>query len=108
MELGRRKVGKSSAMKIFRYIIRRKIMLIKITMLYILIVLISLCIYIIYNLFVYIIYIYLHILYIIQLFLKVAILQDFPGGTVDKNLPANAGYVGFIPGPGRFHTPQSN
>ena len=34
--------------------------------------------------------------------------QDFPGGIVNKNLPANAGYVGFIPGPGRFHTPQSN
>ena len=28
---------------------------------------------------------------------------DFPGGTVDKNLPANAGKMGLIPGLGRFH-----
>ena len=28
---------------------------------------------------------------------------DFPGGTVDKNLPANAEDVGSIPGPGRAH-----
>ena len=27
----------------------------------------------------------------------------FPGGTVVKNLPANAGHTGSIPGPGRFH-----
>ena len=33
---------------------------------------------------------------------------DFPGGTVDKNLPANVGDTGLIPGPGRFHMPQSN
>ena len=26
--------------------------------------------------------------------------QDFPGGLVVKNLPANAGDTGFIPGPG--------
>ena len=32
--------------------------------------------------------------------------MDFPGGTVDKNLPANAGDTGLIPGPGRFHMPQ--
>ena len=25
-----------------------------------------------------------------------------------KNLPANAGDVGFIPGLGRFHTPRNN
>ena len=25
-------------------------------------------------------------------------LQDFPGGTVDKNLPADAGDMGLIPG----------
>ena len=30
---------------------------------------------------------------------------DFPGGTVDKSLPANAGDMGLIPGPGRFHIP---
>ena len=29
--------------------------------------------------------------------------RDFPAGPVDKNLPANAGDVGLIPGPGRFH-----
>ena len=32
----------------------------------------------------------------------------FPGGTVVKNLPANAGDTGSIPGPGRSHMPQSN
>ena len=30
---------------------------------------------------------------------------DFPGGPVVKNLPANAGDVGSIPGMGRFHMP---
>ena len=30
---------------------------------------------------------------------------DFPGGTVGKNLPANAGDTGSIPGPGRPHMP---
>ena len=34
--------------------------------------------------------------------------QDFPGGTVDKNLPANAGDTGSIPGPESFHMPWSN
>ena len=34
--------------------------------------------------------------------------QDFPGGTVDKNPPANAGDEGLSPGPGRFHMPRSN
>ena len=29
--------------------------------------------------------------------------MDFPSGAVDKNLPANAGDMGLIPGPGRFH-----
>ena len=33
---------------------------------------------------------------------------DFPGGTVVKNLPANAGDTGLIPGPGNSHMPQSN
>ena len=28
---------------------------------------------------------------------------DFPGGIVVKNLPANAGNTGLIPGSGRFH-----
>ena len=28
--------------------------------------------------------------------------QDFPGGTVSKNLPVNAGDTGSIPGPGKM------
>ena len=35
-------------------------------------------------------------------------LGDFPGGTVVKNPPANAGHTGSIPGPGRYHMPRSN
>ena len=35
-------------------------------------------------------------------------LWDFPGGTMDKNLTANAGDVGLIPGPGRSRRLQSN
>ena len=31
----------------------------------------------------------------------------FPGGSVVKNLPANAGDAGSISDPGRFHVPQS-
>ena len=34
--------------------------------------------------------------------------QDFPGGTVVKNLPANAGDTGSSPGLGRFHMLWSN
>ena len=34
--------------------------------------------------------------------------RDFLGGTVVKNLPANAGDTGSSPGPGRSHMPQSN
>ena len=34
--------------------------------------------------------------------------RDFPGDTVVKNLPANAGDMGSIPGPGRSHMSQSN
>ena len=33
---------------------------------------------------------------------------DFSGGEVDKNLSANAGDTGSIPGQGRFHMPCSN
>ena len=33
---------------------------------------------------------------------------DFPGGSVVKNLPANAGDTGSSPGPGRSHVQQSN
>ena len=32
----------------------------------------------------------------------------FPGGTVGKNLPANAGHLGSIPDPGRSYMPWSN
>ena len=34
--------------------------------------------------------------------------KDFPGGTVDKNSPANARDASSIPDPGRFHMPQNN
>ena len=33
---------------------------------------------------------------------------DFPGDPVVKNLPANAGDMGSIPGPERFHMPWGN
>ena len=35
-------------------------------------------------------------------------LRDFPGGIVVKNLPANSGNTGSIPGAGRSHMLQSN
>ena len=35
-------------------------------------------------------------------FLETTILSGFPGGSVVKNLPANAGDVDLIPGLGRF------
>ena len=35
-------------------------------------------------------------------------LQGFPGGSVVKNPPANAGDIGSIPSLGRFHTPWNN
>lgn len=34
--------------------------------------------------------------------------EDFPGGSVVKNLPASTGDTGSIRGLGRFHTPRSN
>ena len=34
--------------------------------------------------------------------------RDFPGGTVVKNPPANAGDMGSSPDPGRFHMLRSN
>ena len=40
--------------------------------------------------------------------LKETVGGDFPGGPVVKNPPANAGDIGSIPGPGRFHTPSNN
>ena len=33
---------------------------------------------------------------------------DFPGGPLVQNPPANAGDMGLIPGPGRFHVLQGN
>ena len=35
-------------------------------------------------------------------------LWDLPGDTVDKNLPANSGDMGSVPGPGRVHILRSN
>ena len=35
-------------------------------------------------------------------------MEDFPGGPVAKNPPANAGNMGSIPGPGRFHMQWGN
>ena len=35
-------------------------------------------------------------------------IQGFPVGSVDKNVPVNAGDTGSVPGPGRFHMPWSN
>ena len=32
---------------------------------------------------------------------------NFPGGSVDKNPPTNAGNMGLKPGLGRFHMPRS-
>ena len=34
--------------------------------------------------------------------------EDFPGGPVVKNLPANAGDMGSSPGLGRSHMPWNN
>ena len=40
--------------------------------------------------------------------MKSAMMQDFPGAPMVENLPANAGYTGSIPCPGRFHMPRGN
>ena len=45
---------------------------------------------------------------IILLGTKINQCLDFPGGPVVKNLPANAGDMGLIPGPRRSHIPQNN
>ena len=34
--------------------------------------------------------------------------KDFPGGTVDGNVPGNAGDTGSLSGQGSFHMPQSS
>ena len=40
--------------------------------------------------------------------ISIKIVLNFPGGAVDKNLPAHAGDTDSIPGPGRVHMLQSN
>ena len=40
--------------------------------------------------------------------IKEACVGDFPGGAVDKNLPANAGRMGSIPSLGGSHRTQSS
>ena len=35
-------------------------------------------------------------------------MKGFPGGSVVKNPPANAGDTGLVPGPGRYHRPWRN
>ena len=51
------------------------------------------------------IFIILHMLYIDKFKM---IMLGLPGGTVVKNLPANAGDTGSSHGPGRSHMLQSN
>ena len=34
--------------------------------------------------------------------------KDFPAGPVIETLPASAGDMGSIPGPGKFHMPLDN
>ena len=41
-------------------------------------------------------------------YIKIKNFWDFPGGTVVKNPPANAGDTGSSPGPGSSHMPRSN
>ena len=53
-------------------------------------------------------YIEISAFYSLLLLSVTAAFQDFPGGTVDRNLLANAGDTGSIPGPGGFHMPRSN
>ena len=47
----------------------------------------------------------LHLILISNCWLKKFTFVNFPGGTVDKKQPANAGNVGSIPDPGRFYVP---
>ena len=44
----------------------------------------------------------------IYILISIKIVLNFPGGAVDKNLPAQAGDTGQIPGLGRFHILRSN
>ena len=41
-------------------------------------------------------------------FNSISLEGDFPGGTVVKKPPANAGDTASSPGPGRSHMPRSN
>ena len=43
-----------------------------------------------------------------ELYLNKIIIKGFPGGSVVKNLPANAGDMGSVPGLGGSHVPRSN
>ena len=45
--------------------------------------------------------------FVLYFFKKVS-KEDFPGGAVVKNLPANAGDTGSSPGLGGSHMPRSN
>ena len=47
-------------------------------------------------------------LYMYQLYLYKEVIWGLPGGSVVKNLPANAGDTGSVPDLGRSHMPQSN
>ena len=45
---------------------------------------------------------------LLKIKLKEKNLRGFPGGSVVRGLPANAGDTGSSPGPGRTHVLQSN
>ena len=53
-------------------------------------------------------YVYADIQSFYNHFLKFKTSGDFPGGPLVKNLIANAGERGSIPGQERFHTPLGN
>ena len=44
----------------------------------------------------------------LRIHLPMQAFEGFPGGSVVKNLPANAGDTGSISDPGRSHIPRSN
>ena len=44
----------------------------------------------------------------LEYFSLINVALGFPGGTVVKNPPANAGDTGSSPGPGRSHMPRGN
>ena len=43
-----------------------------------------------------------------EVYFALQLLESFPGGSVVKNLPANAGVMGSVPGLGRFHMRQNH